>query len=197
MPFFSTTFTENVTPKKSTGGNYLNPSSIEDGGSVRFCILSDAPLEGYEIWFSKSGGGKTKRITPDYPDAELLAQLEQSVGGVVDERDGRKAIKLTSAFFCYDYEAECVRLFQASQKSLLHDIQRLTSEEDYADLSQWDLKISRTGIEKETRYHVSMVPTKRCQPSVLTAVTEAWNEAKAAGATLDALYDGGNPFGKA
>jgi hypothetical protein len=88
-----------------------------------------------------------------------------------------------------------VRCFSANQKTLLADIERLVSDEDYSDLSRWDMKISRTGKGTDTKYHAAMVPTKRSSDKVAKAVTEAWDNALAQGADLEALYDGGNPFG--
>jgi hypothetical protein len=195
MPFFSSDFSATLAPKESSGGGYLNPSSIEDGGNVRFAILSEQPLEGVEVWFTKTGGGMTKRITPEWPDAELLSQLEKQVGGTVTERDGRKAIKPCSAFAVYDYEAEAVRVFSANQKTLLADLARLFSDEDYSDLSQYDVKISRTGKGTDTKYHAVMSPTRRSNTKVAQAVINAWDAACASGFDLEALYDGGNPFG--
>ena len=195
MPFFSSDFSATLAPKESSGGGYLNPSSIEDGGNVRFAILSEQPLEGVEVWFTKDGGGMTKRITPEWPDAELLSQLEKQVGGTVTERDGRKAIKSCSAFAVYDYEAEAVRVFSANQKTLLADLNRLFSDEDYSDLSEWDVKVTRTGKGTDTKYHAAMVPTKRSNTKVAQAVINAWDTACASGFDLEALYDGGNPFG--
>jgi hypothetical protein len=196
MAFFTKDFSATLAPKESSGSNgYLNPSSIEDGSSVRLAVLSESPLEGVEVWFSKNAGGMTKRITPEWPDQDLLAELESEVDGVVTERDGKKAIKRCASFFVYDFDAEAVRVFSANQKSLLADIERLVSDEDYADLSKWDLKITRTGKGTDTRYHAAMVPTKRSNEKVAKAVITAWDEARAAGADLEALYDGGNPFG--
>lgn len=197
MPFFSKNFATTVAPKESAGGDrYLNPSSIEDGGSVRFCVLSEAPLEGWEVWFNKAEGGMTKRVTPDYPDEELLSQLEAQLKATVSERDGRRAIKRCASFFVYDYEAEQVRLFSANQKTLLADIERLVSDPDYSELADWDMKLSRTGKLTDTKYHVSMHPTQRSKAAVGKAVIEAWDEACKAGYDLEALYDGGNPFGE-
>lgn len=196
MPFFSKDFTATaLAPKESSGGGYVNPSSIPDGGCFRGAILSEAPLEGVEVWFTKHGGGMTKRITPQWPDDELLAQLEKQVGGTVTERDGRKAIKACSAFFVYDFDAEAVKVFSANQKSLLADIERLTSDEVYADLSQYDLRITRRGKGTDTKYSVDLIPTKRSNTKVAQAVINAWDEVCSAGADLEALYEGGNPFG--
>jgi hypothetical protein len=196
MAFFSKDFSAALAePTSSSGGGYLNPSNIADGGEVRLAILSEAPLEGFEVWFQKHGGGMTKRITPEKPDEDLLAELEASVGGTVAERDGKKAIKRCTAFFVYEYATESVKVFSATQKSLLADIERLTSDPDYADLSQHDLKIQRRGKELETKYFAFMAPTNRKDEKVAKKVFSAWDEACRAGADLEALYDGGNPFG--
>lgn len=196
MAFFTKDFTATLAPKDSSSSAFLNPSSIEDGASARFAILSEEPLEGVEVWFTKNSGGMTKRITPDWPDSDLLSELEAAVDGKVLERDGKPAIKRTAAFFVYDFDAECIKVFSANQKTLLADIERLCSDEDYADLSRWDMKITRTGRGTDTKYHAAMVPTKRSSDKVAKAVTEAWDAAVAAGADLEALYDGGNPFGQ-
>lgn len=196
MSYFTKDFTATLAPKDSASSSiYLNPSSIEDGASVRFAILSESPLEGVEVWFTKNGGGMTKRITPEWPDDALLAELSTQVDGEVAERDGKRAIKRCASFFIYDFDAEMVRVFSANQKSLLADIERLASDEDYADLSKWDLKVTRTGKGTDTRYHAAMVPTKRSTEKVAKAVIAAWDDACANGADLEALYDGGSPLG--
>ena len=41
------------------GGAYLNPGKIAAGSSVRFCLLSDEPLELYEAW-AEGPDGKAK-----------------------------------------------------------------------------------------------------------------------------------------
>lgn len=185
-----------LAPKESSGGGgYLNPSKIEDGSSARFCILSEQPLVGYEVWFTKYDNSMTKRITPQEPDAALLAELEADIGAKVTERDGRKSIKACTCFFVYDYADESVKVFSSNQKTLQADIMRLTSDPDYDDLSKWDMKIARSGKLTDTKYTVMMVPTKRSDTKVAKAVIQAWDAACAAGADIEALYEGGNPFG--
>jgi len=197
MPFFSKDFTATaLAPSEGSGGAYLNPSSIKDGSSCRFAILSESPLEGVELWFNKNDGGMTKRITPSWPDPDLIADLEKQVNGTLTVRDGKPAIKSCSAFFVWNYDNERVEVFSANQKTLLAEIERLTSDEDYQDLSQWDLKITRRGTGTDTKYSVDMVPTRRSNTAVAKAVINAWDAACTAGADLEALYEGGNPFGK-
>lgn len=202
MPFFSKDFSAALATKEASTGGYLNPSSLDDGEQARFCILSEEPLEGFEIWFTKMDGGMTKRITPEPPDDELLAQLEKQVGGTVTVRDGKRAIKRCCAFFVYQWRdpktatsGGDVKVFSANQKTLLAEIERLAGDPDYADLSGWDVKVSRRGRGTDTKYSVDLAPTWRDRDAIGKAVIEAWDAACKAGASLDALYDGGNPFG--
>lgn len=196
MPFFSKDFSAALAPKeRSEGGGYLNPSSIPDGEAIRMAILSEEPLEGFEVWFNKAEGGMTKRITPEVPDDALLAELAKSANATVAERDGKPAIKRCASFFVYDYADSAVKIFSATQATILRDLDRLCSDEDYGDLSQWDLKISRTGKGTDTKYALTFHPTKRSNEAVAKEVFTAWDNACKAGWSLEALLEGGNPFG--
>lgn len=200
MAFFKDrTFTEKALAQNEGGGQYINPSKLPDGEPLRFCILSEEPLTGYEVWFMKPDGKQTKRITPEEPDSELISEMEQKVGGdLVVYDNGRRAVKPFTAFFVYDYEAQAVRLFAASQKSLISVIERLTSDEDYEDLNQWDMKVTRTKTGSkptDVEYSAMMVPTRRANEKVGKEVITAWDAACTAGYDLEALYEGGNPFG--
>jgi hypothetical protein len=49
MGFLSKSASASVNSNNS-GGGYLSLSKLPDGGSVRFALLSDEPLEFYESW---------------------------------------------------------------------------------------------------------------------------------------------------
>jgi hypothetical protein len=51
MAFLSKT--ASATVNATAGGNYLSPSKLSDGGSVRFALLTDTPLEFHESWGQK------------------------------------------------------------------------------------------------------------------------------------------------
>ena len=104
MAFFTPEFAASIAPKERGAGAYLNPSSIEDGSSVRFAILSESPLTGYEVWFTKADGGQTKRIFPASPTPAQLQAACAQLGAEVTMRDGKAAIKQAIAFFVYNYE---------------------------------------------------------------------------------------------
>ena len=208
MAFFNTSFSESLTPKEPEGGGrdgYINPSSIGKTlpNPFRCAILSEEPLTGYEIWFDKTDGSKTKRISAgDYPTPALLAEFETLIGATVAKEvdfdtkqpTQKNAIKKCAAFFVYDYEAQSVKVLSYSQVSLLREIDRKTGDPDYGDLTKWDLEINKTTSPKVS-YSADMKPAIRQRdPAVAKQIKAAWDDALAAGANIFRLTDGGNPF---
>jgi hypothetical protein len=196
MAFFEKGFTSSVAAKERTsGGGYLNLSKLDpDGGSTRFHILSESPVTGWELWFEKNEGGLAPRRTHGEPDEAIIKELEADVGGHLSIRDGRPAIKQFAAFFVWDYEADEIRIVAPTQKTILRELARLTEDPDYADLSEWDCQITRSGKGTDTKYAVDMKPS-RAKGAVASRMAAAWAEAEANGADLGALFTNGNPFG--
>ena len=57
---FLTEKAQSAVATTNTGG-YLNPTKLESGGSARFALLEDQPLEYWEAW-GESGDGRKKAI---------------------------------------------------------------------------------------------------------------------------------------
>ncbi len=55
-----------------SGGGYLNPSKIQSGGSVRFALLEDQPLEFFECWGESSEGGVKLFVSATIPVPRTL-----------------------------------------------------------------------------------------------------------------------------
>lgn len=208
MPFFTKTFSESIAPKEADSTSrdgYVNPSSIGKTlpNPFRCAVLSEEPLTGYEIWFDKPDGGRTKRISVgDFPNSDVLAEFEAQTGAKVSfevdyetkQPTEKKAIKKCAAFFIYDYDAEAVKVLSYSQVSLLREIDRKTGDPDYEDLSAWDLEISKATSPKIS-YTADMKPALRAKDKAVGAkVKSAWAAAVEGGADIWRLTDGGNPF---
>jgi len=208
MAFFSKTFTEAAAPVQTEGAgrdSYVNPSSIGKSlpNPFRFSILSEEPLEGYEVWFDKVDGSKTKRIAAGAkPTAAVLAEYEAQIGGTVafevdfetKQPTDRQAIKQAAAFFIYDYDAKAVKVLSYTQRGLLDSIARKTGDPDYEDLSAWDFEITKVMGPRIT-YEVGVKPSLRAKDKAIGAeVEQAWSGAVAKGANIWRLTDGGNPF---
>ena len=208
MAFFSKSFTEAAAPVQLEGSgrdSYANPSSIGKTlpNPFRFSILSEEPLEGYEIWFDKADGSKTKRIAAGgKPTLAVLAEYEAQIGGTVafevdfetKQPTDRQAIKQAAAFFIYDYDAKGVKVLSYTQRGLLDSIARKTGDPDYENLSAWDFEVTKVMGPRIT-YEVGVKPSLRAKDAAVGAeVTKAWADAVAKGANIWRLTDGGNPF---
>ena len=58
MPLLSSTVKAAFEARKvsSSGGNYLNPSSVSEGDKLRITFLGDDSLAGWQCWATKADG---------------------------------------------------------------------------------------------------------------------------------------------
>lgn len=190
MGFLSKTASDAV--NSSSGGAYFTPSKLQDGGSIRFALLSDEPLEFFESW-GTDAAGKAKPFRFDYEPTyeDVLAEM-----GDYTPREGRGGPGTADVKFCialpiFSYEAGAVQVFSVPQKSILRELDALSQEEDYANLIEWDFTISRKGTSLNTDYKLRPAPRKKGSDAIISA---AWEEARAGGFDLSRLLTGGNPF---
>jgi len=174
-----------------TGGGYLQVSKLPDGGSVRFALLSDEPLEFYECWGTSSEGTKPFRFDHEPTPEEI--QLEM---GDYEPREGRGGpgtvdIKFAIAVPVYNFDAGSVQVLSLTQKSILKEIDAISQEEDYEDLLAWDFSLSKKGSGLTTEYKLRPAPRKKGAQEHIDA---AWIEAKSNGFDISRLLTGGNPF---
>ena len=174
-----------------TGGGYLSLSKLPDGGSVRFALLSDEPLEGYEVWGQCNGQSKPFRFSQEPTPEDVAVEL-----GDFEAREGRGGpgtvdVKFFIAVPVYNYESGKVQVLQITQKSVLKEIDQISQMEDYAELLAWDFTISKKGSGLTTEYTVRPVPRKKGAQEHIDA---AWLEAKSEGFDIERLMTGGNPF---
>lgn len=190
MGFLSKTASDAV--NSSSGGAYFTPSKLQDGGSVRFALLSDEPLEFFECW-GTDAAGKAKPFRFDYEPTyeDVLAEM-----GDFEPREGRGGPGTADVKFCialpiFSYEAGAVQVLSVPQKSILRELDALSQEEDYANLIEWDFTLAKKGSGLNTEYKLRPAPRKKGSDAIITA---AWEEAKAGGFDLSRLLTGGNPF---
>jgi len=175
----------------ASGGGYLQVSKLPDGGSVRFALLSDEPLEFYECWGTSSDGTKPFRFDTE-PTPEQVA-LEM---GDYEPREGRGGpgtidIKFAIAVPVYNFDTGNVQVLSLTQKSIIKELDQISQEEDYSDLVSWDFNLSKKGSGLLTEYKLRPAPRKKGAQEHIDA---AWIEAKSAGFDISRLLTGGNPF---
>jgi hypothetical protein len=190
MGFLSTK--ASATVNSSSGGAYLNPSKLTDGGSVRFALLSDTPLEFYESW-GTAADGSSKPFRFDYEPTyeDVVSEM-----GTYSPREGRGGPGTADIKFCiaipvFNYEAGAVQVMSISQKSILRELDAISQEEDYTNLLEWDFTLSKKGSGLTTEYKLRPAPRKKGADATINA---AWEETNSAGFDLDRLLTGSNPF---
>jgi hypothetical protein len=152
----------------SSGGGYLQVSKLPDGGSVRFALLSEEPLDFFECWGTSPEGTKPGRGGP----------------GTVD-------VKPAMAVPVYNFETGSVQVMSLTQKTVVQELQSISLMEDYKEILDWDFIISRKGTGLTTEYKTVPVPRRKGAQEHIDA---AWIEAKSNGFDISRLLTGGNPF---
>jgi hypothetical protein len=191
VPFLSKSASAAVA-NNSTGGGYLNPSKLTDGGSVRFALLSDEPLEFYECWgTAPDGSQKPFRFDYEPTPEDISTEL-----GDYTPREGRGGpgtadVKFAIAVPVFNYEAGTVQVLSLTQKSILRELDAISQEEDYSDLMTWDFTLSKKGTGLTTEYKLRPAPRKKGSQD---HIDSAWDEAKTNGFDISRLITGGNPF---
>ena len=191
VAFLSKTASAAVT-SNSSGGGYLSPSKINDGGSVRFALLSDEPFEHYETWgTAPDGSQKPFRFSYEPTPEDISTEL-----GNYTAREGRGGpgtadVKFAIAVPVWSYDAGKVQVLSLTQKSILRELDALSQDADYSNLLEWDFTLNKKGTGLTTEYKLRPAPRKKGSQELIDA---AWEEAKAAGFELERLLTGGNPF---
>jgi hypothetical protein len=174
------------------GGAYLNPSKVAAGSSVRFCLLSDEPLEFYELWAEGSDGkAKPFRFDQDPSPDDIALALGDYTRRLNREGTGFEAIKFCLALPVYNFETARVEILQLSQKSLIRELDGISQMPDYENILAIDFLLGKEGSGLNTEYKLTPVPRKK---GAGKAITEAWEETRSAGFDISRLLDGADPF---
>ena len=191
MPFLTEKAKAEVTSTQS--GGYINPTKLESGGSVRFALLDDQPLEYWEVW-GESGEGKLKPFRfADNPSPE---DVEIEMGNEFTRRLNRDGTGVEPAKFgiavpVFEHDSQEVKIFQATQKGIIKEFDKISQMEDYSDLLAWDFVLSREGTGLKTEYRLRVVPRKKGTSPLIDAT---FAEQKEKGFDIGELMKGGNPF---
>lgn len=180
------------TQKSGTGGNYLNPGSIDKDSQIRITLLGSESLGGYECWVAKEG----KRYSMKFKTEPTREDLKERADEEGVELTGEEKVKAFYAFWIWNYEEECVQVFQFSQQGLIDPIiANLSDEEISQEPHAYDFKLSTNGLSGlDKRYQVACVPGKRRQEKIDKQINAAFDEVMTQGADLTNLLVGADPF---
>lgn len=147
-------------PKKNS--NYMK---LEKGEN-KFRIMA-APITGWLYWTETADGRRPTRLH----EGELHPT----------------EAKFFMSFIVYDYATVGFAIAEFTQRSILDSIIEFDQDEDYGDITSYDIKITRKGDGMTTKYSVKALAPVALPKEAL----EMW---KNTNINLDALFDNGDPF---
>jgi hypothetical protein len=193
MAFISATASKVASGGGTGTGGYLTAGKLGDGESYRIAIVSESPLEYWTVWGeSPEGQKKPFRFAAEPSASDIESELGEFKQRMNYEGTQLEAPKFGLSFFAYDYADAKIKVFEITQKTLIKELDKLSQDEDYADIHAWDLKVNRTGLKMNTEYSILPSPRKAGSDD---DIKKAWSEAEEAGYDLQQLLVGGNPFG--
>jgi hypothetical protein len=101
--------------------------------------------------------------------------------------DASKPVKSFWAVYVWDYNEEDLFVMEITQNSIKHALEELARNEDWGDLTTFDFKIKKTGMNIETNYAVTPIPHKPMDAAIKEALSNK-------PVRLEALYEGGDPW---
>lgn len=162
----------------NTSGAWFRTKDLKDA-PVKLRILSE-PTVGYENWTAE---GKPLR-------ADSLAELLATGADWRVEKGAESKPRFFAAFFVWNHAAKCVQVAQFTQKTIRQQLEALENNEDWGDLTSFDITLSRADAGDKVSYTVQPSPAK---PLSKEAQAE-WARVKEECVGLAALFTGGNPL---
>jgi hypothetical protein len=153
--------------KLKTEKPYINLGKLPEG-EHRFRIVS-RPIAGWIDWKDR----KPYRFTPENKPATSF--------------DPEKPMKAFWAMYVWDYAKEALFIMEITQSGIRKSLENYAMNEDWGDLTSYDIKIKKEGSGMETKYDVIPVPPKPLSKAIKEIVA-------ATPIRLEALYEGKDPW---
>ena len=164
--------------------NWLN---LDKNGTYRFRMMAvqgddNLFIEGWEAWEEVvNADGEVKRI----PHRRKYIRGEKAPKELVEiDQSGKPKY-----FWMFVVIHEGVpKILEIRQKTIRGAILEYCRDEDYGDPRGFDITITRSGHKMDTKYIVTPKPPSPVTKEMIDAVAEA-------NINLNAIWDGGQPFG--
>ena len=131
---------------------------------VRIAIVSESPLEYWTVWGeSEEGQKKPFRFAAEPSQSDIESELGDFKQRMNYEGTAPRSSEVRPVIFCFDYADSKIKVFEITQKTLIKELDKLSQDEDYADIHAWDLKVNRTGLKMNTEYSILPSPRKEGQ----------------------------------
>ena len=168
-------FNKSFKPQIGGAGRYTL-SGLKSGEKVKVRILSEF-ISGLTVWSDLENG---KRAPLRVRDGEPIP-----VGKIGnDPKSGEpERIRQFVAGVCWNYATEQVEIFETSKATIIEVLWELEGSEDWGDVREYDLTISKSGQGMDTKY--SVLPSNKTP----LKVKPEWKTVR-----IDALYENADPF---
>lgn len=153
------------------GGAYMKFNQPEN----LFRILSK-PIVGYEGW----------KTQPDGSRKPVRKHVDEQLTMTDFDNDGEE-VKYFWAMKVFNYQTEQIEILEITQKTIQKAIKSIASDKDFGSPFGYDIKVSKTGEGKETRYTVIAKPPKALGEDIKQLDHDT-------PVNLNALFKGDNPF---
>lgn len=101
--------------------------------------------------------------------------------------DPTKPMKAFWAFQVWDYARNDLFIMEIVQQAVIKTLTLFACDKDIGDFTQYDIKVMKTGSNKETRYQIMPLQPKPLAPEIVEAINSR-------PIRLDALFEGGDPW---
>jgi len=141
-------------------------------GDTKFRVLSDV-ITGYEYFDNDNKVHRSEELFKETP-------------WIKDSYWKPWYAKHFWAMTVWDYDDESIKILTFSQRAIQEALLWFIRDPDFGDIKSYDVKITRSGKDKETSYQVKALPAKPFENK--KAIEEANS------VNLEALYTNQDPF---
>lgn len=128
------------------GDTLYTMQNLESGNSVKLRAMSDVTA-GFSLWSEKDG-------KPTVIRAEESSQIDPSQASINTYSGKPNKIKQFIAMLVWNYSTERFEIFETDKSSIIAKLYSMDQDPDLGDLQGYDIKLSKTGKNKDTKYDV-------------------------------------------
>ena len=167
------------------GGGYLQTKTIPDNEGIKVRFLGNA-ITGVGGW--RDGKPVRFEMRPKSDEFDL-STLDPTRDFTTKEISGPGKLKDFIAAVLYNYATESIQIFEITQVSIQDEIFALLQNEDWGDITQYDVTIQK--IVKSGRTDYKVLPSPNDKGKLSKNVEKAFDETFI---DLTKLYSGEDPF---